>query len=990
MGHITEEQKEAQRQKDLLQFKQNPELVSTGVKYVEQPVPEAYYNDRGERVVETVKKGKGITSSRHAGILSKADPMSLYDVVNELGIGHLKKEESDYQTWDKMMDEFMGFDVLESTEISEEELTRQALLARQTKAEEFDIPQTLYKSSEEAKKRVLKSLQIDEVTKSRLLNEQKSLEEILQTYVEKDQQAKAAKEGKRFLKTFRKAKEELNNNPLLTGRERVERLVRLAKPYEACVAMYKEEYFVTLDNTSRERGIEELLDRITKFYDLFVGGDFQEIDLERENLIHDMRIGYDTNDSILERVQKNAYRLDRKEPKDSDPELDRSLSDAQIAGIQEIDRFLIDQAGTSGGNLAFIDRLMRLTLRDRLMIYGLVEKKRDQAPDPTDIAYTQICYTPNATAFKNAMTFLPKFMWTGNKRSSVARTITNIKWEKLEAALDVLKQDNAIQVRDSMASLVGRKDDGYIDGTKELNASVNVSDEEFERLPESEKEAINLIRDLDRKEDARNRQFDVAIKALNEARDALETAEGSILKKKAKKAFAEEKSKEAKEAMKKLEELDLELFLTADAVRAQARDFEGIRDHETDFTLGESIDKKIRGKAPKEGMGKKAVSASIFLTSQGSLLLSKMNKIATIATGTSSNGINYAAGAFTSITGLVGLIGGLMAMKNVCTTIKDNHSQLAAEDIANMVLKTTRNIGGAAWGTVAGLTQMGLVAAGQVAARKAAKGMLEVAGTMKDNIEFAGNVVSYATAAVSGVKLLVDAGDAAVQLKHAVHLGVAAYRVNYLEKKGELRGVDALYADNILKVDARNKKREFLNTANSMMVNAGAIVSTLFGGPVGAVAFAGASVVNSFVMKVFNKVSKKLDRASLVDDFLQVENITKKVVPGYDKMSIFGKRRARHRMKEQLAAEMGYVSEKALSAHIIGNYAQFIYSKLFFVDDDPARPLVKKNDKDHTLTNISMACYQMVKSLGLSVKFPETPDGDRVPTPVMIAAKLNG
>jgi hypothetical protein len=129
--------------------------------------------------------------------------------------------------------------------------------------------------------------------------------------VEKDQQAKAAKEGKRFLKTFRKAKEELNNNPLLTGRERVERLVRLAKPYEACVAMYKEEYFVTLDNTSRERDIEELLDRITKFYDLFVGGDFQEIDLERENLIHEMGIGYDTNDSILERVQKNGRRRER-------------------------------------------------------------------------------------------------------------------------------------------------------------------------------------------------------------------------------------------------------------------------------------------------------------------------------------------------------------------------------------------------------------------------------------------------------------------------------------------------------------------------------------------------------------------------------------------------------------------------------------------------------------------------------------------------------
>ncbi|MBR3539117.1 MAG: hypothetical protein IKN79_08595 [Eubacterium sp.] len=878
-----------------------------------------------------------------------------------------------------MLSEIFGFEILRYKN-SPEEMQRikdEAKENRVTRARELDVPKSLYTTSNEQKLRVLKSPKMDEITRKNVITEEKSMDEIIRTYVTKEEQIKAAKEGKNFLKIFRNAKEEMNNNPLLTAEEKANRLYRLAKPYETAIVMYKEEYFSTLDTSNRQREIEELLDRITTFYNVYSGnGTAQEkAEIQRRMEITEIP---DNKKALLTNIRKRTHEIDRSEEKTRDNTQDESLNAEQIAGIEAVDRYIIEQSNTSGENRAFVDQILRLPMRDRLIIYGLIENKREATPSAVDIAYTQIGYVPNPTIFASRMSWVPNFLWKGNKRKGVARMLTNMRWEKLEAAMEFLGQEPVQEVRNAFASLSESVDKKAID-----------TREEAENLEDSS-DPMALLTDIEVK---RDQQLLKTIKALEECRDAMVEAENSVFRKKSKAEKATELQTAAKAEIEALESIDRALYDTMNSVRESVEGREVNDEPQLEEEMEGKLDKTIRKGPPGESAAQQILKKSIFVGSQSSLILAKLDKMVTLHTGEAASPlVSAASGAFTSVTGVIGLIGGCLGAVSLIGKLKKKGANFAKTDIANMITKSTRSLGASAWGIAAGGYQIGLVIAGNQAAKQLAKGAVETAKAMKDNIGIATDAVTYATIAVSGIKAAIDVGDAVVQAKHLTHHIVASYRVHELKNMNNaLKGDDAAYAKNILKIDRRNKRGEALETLNSFCVNSGLIAATLVGGPLASVAYAGAAVFDAVAMKAFMKVKKMIDLSSMVDEFLQVDDMTKQAFPEYSKLDILKKSRAKSRIRQEMMAELGYTTTAAFSKHIAKNYAEFIYKKLFFVNDDPQRPLVNKNNKDHTLTNISMACYQMVKSLGLRVKFPENKDDDdRYPTPDMIAAKLLG
>jgi len=876
----------------------------------------------------------------------------------------------------EMLDDMLGFEVLHFQKSGYERMREKEDIkqARKNKADRLHIPETLFSSSREQKLRVLKSLKLDEFTKKNLMSEEKSLEEILHTHVTKEEQQKAAKEGKRFLKTFRNAKAAMNNNPLLNAEEKMQRLYRLAKPYETAIVMYKEEYFSTLEPSNRHQEIETLLDRITRFYDLFSGNGDQQM---KEQLMNEMEITDTWQDrrNMLDDIRYRTHEIDRSRAAETDDSLDDNLSDEQIAGIEAVDRYIIEHSETSGGSMAFVDRILKLPLRDRLLMYGLIENRREGTPSAADIACTQIGYVPNPMIFASRMSGFPDSLWAGSRRMRFMSHITNIRWEKLEAAIEYLGQADVKAVRDSFARLSGVK-------TSEVADSMDMAEKSLEEPDD----ALYVLTDIEAK---RNQQLLTTINALEKCKTAMMEAEKSIFHKGSKRAEADKLSDAAKTEIEKLEMLDKDLFETISGIRVTAtgQDVDAGPDSNAVNELTEDIKTKPAG----ESKAKKIAGASIFVGSQSTMLLSKTDKMVSIFNGGNAPAsVGITSGALLSMSGVIGFIGGLMGAAKLISAVHDNGSSMARADIMNSFTKAARTLGASAWGMTAGGIQIGLASAGVIAAHKAAQGALETAQTMKDNIGIAGNAVSYATVAVNAIKMGVDAVDAAVQTKRAIHHGVAAYRVHNLKKNNELRGNDAAYADNILKIDRRNKVKAAVETVNSFVVSGAGIVATLLGGPIGAVAYAGGSVLDAVVMKVFQKTARMINLSAMADEFLRLDEMVSNSIPDYSKLSKDEQKNARKRVREEMMAELGYVSNEAFSKHIAKNYAQFIYTRLFFKGDDFSVPLLKKDDKEKKLTGISLACYQMVKSLGLRVVYPEDASGERYPTPQMIVAKLAG
>ncbi|MCR4908735.1 MAG: hypothetical protein K5985_07875 [Lachnospiraceae bacterium] len=106
----------------------------------------------------------------------------------------------------------------------------------------------------------------------------------------------------------------------------------------------------------------------------------------------------------------------KKDKKKLDPSrVDRGLNEAQLKGIGEIDKWLIENAENGGlagllpfinfknDNANFVNALLAKSRRERLYIYYMVESNHRKNPTFTDVAISQNDYIPTLEGFKDRM-----------------------------------------------------------------------------------------------------------------------------------------------------------------------------------------------------------------------------------------------------------------------------------------------------------------------------------------------------------------------------------------------------------------------------------------------------------------------------------------------------------------------------------------------------------------------------------------------------------
>lgn len=936
---------------------------------------------------------------------------------------------------DDAMRDFSEFEILELDEGDTiEEQKRLSRRQRDWKGTVYNLKPSLYSASEAQRDRILKTMKLDDVTRMNIEKEKLSLEEVLHTYQTKKERVKLAKKGKDFFNTFMHMRKELDKNPFLTAEDKAKRLYHLAKPYEKAIVMYREEYFENLEETNRKEDIEELLDRLSRLYDLY-SGEENENRAEKDRLLNDMKLKGSERDLKKELIT-HAREVDNSEAIEKSSDADKTLSAEQIEGIYKIDQYVVSELNKGKSNTAFIDKLLSLPLRSRLLVYGAIEMGRlNGTLTPAHVALTQISYIPNKTAFANKMSRLPGFMWAGSKRKKLAKKLNSFHEERLEEAMALLDIKDVVSTMEAFSHIRMENEDTFdilnsaealqeqqVKQRKQAQQNQQELQEQQEQHEQQEQQNQQEAQEqpledqnltamstaLTAKEADRNKKLMDAIKALEECRSAMEEADNAVFKKESKSAIADEKSKKAKDLFDEMLEADRELAsLKIDihlriGIAAGDEDFEWLEksavigdkqrdeaDHLDTSQLDNSKLKAVRATTGQKIM-KGAAGASVA-ASQATLLASKVDKVYCFHTGAEKAPANFgiSAGAFTSLTGVVGLMGALIGTVKLMSTVIKNGDDLSLSTVTNATLQNARGVYGSAWAIGAGGFQIGLSVMGAKATAMAAAGDA-AAESLAATLKTAGNALGYATAAVSGAKMAVDAVDGVVQAKDWINHGIAWYRVKNLKKQGTLTGREADYADNILSIDRRNKTTAALKTVDSICFNGAGIAVALCAGPFGAFAYAGASVLNTVAVKVIEHYKKKEDHRKLVDEFFGLDDLMKEMVPNREELSQKENDRLRELMRNEMAAELGFNNIESMTRHVISNYSMFIYDKLFYKDGDKEQPYLKQDEENDRLSETSRAFLKMVRMLGLKVRFPEQKGDDAHPTLQMIAQKLMG
>ena len=936
---------------------------------------------------------------------------------------------------DEAKSEFVEFEILGLDEGDTiEEQKRLSRRQRDWKRTVYNLKPSLYSSSAAQRDRILKTMKLDDVTRMNIEKENLSLEEVLHTYQTKKERVKLAKKGKDFFNTFMHMRKELDKNPFLTAEDKAKRLYHLAKPYEKAIVMYREEYFENLEETNRKADIEELLDRLSRLYDLYSGEENENRE-EKDRLLNDMKLKGSERDLKKELIT-HAREVDNSEAIEKSSDADKTLSAEQVEGIYRIDQYVVSNLNKGKSNSAFIEKLLSLPLRSRLLVYGAIEMGRlNGTLTPAHVALTQISYIPNKTAFANKMSRLPGFMWAGSKRKKLAKKLNSFHEERLEEAMALLDIKDVVSTMEAFSHIRMENEDTFdilnsaeaLQEQKEKQrkqAQQNQQElqeqqeqheqheqqnqQEAQEQPLEDQNLTAMSTALTAKEADRNKKLMDAIRALEECRSAMEEADNAVFKKKSKSAIADEKSKKAKDLFDEMLEADRELAsLKIDihlriGIAAGDEDFEWLEksavigdkqrdeaDHLDTKQLDNSKLKAVRATTGQKIM-KGAAGASVAV-SQATLLASKVDKVYCFHTGAEKAPANFgiSSGAFTSLTGVVGLMGALIGTVKLMSTVIKNGDDLSLSTVTNATLQNARGVYGSAWAIGAGGFQIGLSVMGAKAAAMAAAGDA-AAQSLAATLETAGSALATATAVVSGAKLAVDAVDGVVQAKDWINHGIAWHRVKKLKNKGTLTGREADYADNILSIDRRNKTTAALKTVDSICLNGAGILVALFAGPFGAFAYAGASVLNTVAVKVIEHYKKKEDHRKLVDEFFGLDDLMKEMVPNREELSQKENDRLRELMRNEMAAELGFNNIESMTRHVISNYSMFIYDKLFYKDGDKEQPYLKQDEEKGRLSETSRAFLKMVRMLGLKVRFPEQKGDDAHPTLQMIAQKLMG
>ncbi|MCR5487700.1 MAG: hypothetical protein K6F35_09265 [Lachnospiraceae bacterium] len=920
-------------------------------------------------------------------------------------------------------------------------LEKEQVLEGDLRAEE-----DLHNLTPEARKerdRVVRSLKMDEITRKHVLQSGKSLKTVLDTYAGKEHKDGVAKRGKEFFKTFRGIRKKLMEDPFLSGMQKAERLYRIAKPFAALVAEYKELYSQKLIQGPRKQEVERAIERFDALMDFFqkkeeeappatplLGILKKELKdpltteflnkmglLGTEESAHQKAFGVE-QDGILEKVKREAYRVDRRTGENEKDDKESPLSPGQQEGLYTIDRWIINHIDQKGGNPSFLDQLLSLTERERLLAYYLIQENRLSSPNALDVTVSQLGFIPDEKKFEARVT---KGLMKRAKRKLVViskKFRPEIAWEKLEAGIAFVKNESIGTAIRSMDMFTGQKGE---EGAQSIEEEEEALLKGFEgELTEEDKKTIremaekrSAVSRLELKRDVCLQEY---LKALMECRDAIQKRDSALIKKGGKREAVKEKGRNAAKRLDELKLADHNLSLMISSLKKEYGLPENL-DIEQDME-GERIIEKLQSGYDK-GFKSKNPGTARFLIKQGVSVMAKIDKIPSIWGGpggemsvgqiVGTSILNVSAATFSSIQGVIGAIGGVVGIVGIIRHMK---SGVGYSDLMVDMAKLASTTISTDWGLVSGAANMllsvpkAMKKAGKLG--ELTKGAEKLSGFVKEATPIGIKVVAGGGMAVAGVKLAADTLEGFKEVKHAGHLAVGAYRVSKLKEKGKLQGNDAEYATGIVKLRARCEAQKIANNTLNFatdLTSLGVSIVNFMALPAAPLLTFGWSITSAGIAvgsRIVNYFVDKKKKKSAVDEFLQLDSMGERFFgAGWLQLKGKEKKEYRSRLREHMAAELGFTSSESLYRHILGNYAQFLYENLFFRKD---REEVQ-SDKD--LDETGLACYQIIKSLGLKISFPKrtraeragssvadflhikyTPREDRQPNAAQIAAKL--
>ncbi|MBO6214143.1 MAG: hypothetical protein J6N76_01250, partial [Lachnospiraceae bacterium] len=546
---------------------------------------------------------------------------------------------------------------------------------------------TLTAQAQLERNRIIKLLRIDEVTKERLLKEDKDVKEILNGYTTKEEKDRIAKSGKEFLLTFRDMKSKLMKDPFLTTHEKALRLYRIAKPFAYEVTAYQKLYASELDDNARQQEIVELLDRFTDLLNLVESEDTLA-DEDKEELYrrlgligneeaeseHRKVFGENEDPGVLEKIRKKALRIDKKEDKERDPMSEDHLDTKQVRGVYAIDRFLIKNVGKDECSPAFINKLLSLSVSERLLIYYMVQTDCLESPSAIDITFSQMKYVPDEGKLTKALTK------KGFRRVFGGRP--RVLWEKLEAGLEFVCNDDVTKTMKNMAAFGSKRVTAFnaINTAEATPAEATTAGatitgaaaaDDVSKLQKLEKLENNVIK-LERHRDEKIKDY---LNYLYDCKKAIEERDSAVIHKKSKAAAANKKAEIAANAFNTLKKADLEL---TDAINACKGEITAYGEEELMLEDAKKAVTDQNDSNYAKGFKRKETKNGMFVSAQAMALASRVDKIPTTATLFGSTpsviavdiGLAVSGGALTlqgclgAISGVIGMIGLIQHMRS--------------------------------------------------------------------------------------------------------------------------------------------------------------------------------------------------------------------------------------------------------------------------------------------------------------------------------------
>ncbi len=714
----------------------------------------------------------------------------------------------------------------------------------------------------------VKGIKADALTKKQLMEGDKDLHYVVETFISDEEKSRVALETKEFLEQFWNLKNALSADPVLTAEDKAEYLYNFSKNFAYDVEVYKDLYFSDLSKGERKRDIEMYIDRFESLMTYFHekeqgkkpnGALLTVIGLRLGSAHNDM---FEGSSDVLKRARTRVKRIDDHVKKKADitpnpPEdlvikrrdkLDSTLSKEQLLGVRKADKWLINIGINSKKRLPFINRIMSLSARERLFIYRILETDRLEAPTVSDLAVSQTSYVPDTAAINKQFRRIPWRIWEKLGNEGMVRH----HWEKLEAALQLLGHPEVAMGIDRFSEIQDTEASKRAEETT-LELWKNGTPEEKEMY----KKATHIL-SLSKE---RNDLMDEAIEALKVCEEKISIRDSAWVHKKSKSDEADKAIENAKDILKKLEYKDYDLS-------GEVLDIIEIKDkYELDKKYASAYESENKADLKEYGMYASS-QALTFLAKIGNIprLFSTESEVKAIGKD-AVEGIfkagNYAGGVFATLKGVQGIVQSLIA-------VKKGYDAIMTGDISNW--DSAYIIGSSAISLTNSIVATGVGLTNIVFASATAEAFLG-SERWSDAIGFMKTGVKTGVVMTGTLGLISNAADYALQAEHYFrHQRKASKMIDSMIEDETLTGDDKEYMTGISALSIRNKRRKALGTAFSAVTNAGNIAAA-FAGPAGSIAWSVTSIGISVANKLTDYLMMESSKKKTAEEFMQLNDL---------------------------------------------------------------------------------------------------------------------